>query len=135
MITVVAAFLAGVVAGVALTLGEGRARRTSSGVVWFDGDGRGRAQELGAGVYLARARGTDEVKVGVTGRTSGKRIGDWESGTSSPVDLEGFVPGAGRRGERRIQGALRAEGWHKHDEWFVVPDDGSWRSVVERAAA
>ena len=80
VITVVAAFLAGVVAGVALTLGEGRARRTSSGVVWFDGDGRGRAQELGAGVYLARARGTDEVKVGVTGRTSGKRIGDWESG-------------------------------------------------------
>lgn len=103
-------------------------------VAWFDTDGRRHAEGMGGGVYLARKRGTSEVKVGWTARVAGQRIGEWETGTSAPVDLEAFIPTTDKRVERAVQKALRAEGWHTHDEWFTVPEGPGWRRVVEAAA-
>lgn len=125
-------FGAALITGAALTWVEVASREIPA-VVWFNGDGRKEAAELGSGVYLARKRDTPEVKVGWTGRVAGTRIGEWETGTSAPVDLEGFIPTTDKRVERAVHRALRKRGWHQHDEWFAVPD--GWRPVVEAAVA
>lgn len=109
-------------------------RHVVSRVVWRP-DRRVVEDMPGPLVYLCRKRGSDEVKVGYSGRTAGVRISEWSTGVAGHVDVEAVFP-APESAERRLHRVLKRQGRHIAKEWFrLAADDPSWRAVVEREAA
>lgn len=124
-------FLVGVGSAVIPPRARGERRRA---LTKWDPSGREVAELGGPLVYFARKRGTDEVKVGFTTRTGPERIGEWATGVSAPVDVEGLMVGPIRL-ERALHRALRRRGAHIHDEWFRLPrGEGWWRELAEEVA-
>lgn len=92
-------------------------------------------------VYIVRAEGTDEVKVGMTTQTVDERVGGWETGRPQRCVLIGVVTVQTKdeayRVEARIHRALKRMPGRRWlgKEWFRLPaDDPAWMPVIEAAA-
>lgn len=110
----------------------------ASNVMWKPGRGPHR----GPLVYLVRAVGTHELKVGMTTATVDERVGGWETGRPQECVLEGVVYCASKahayRVEASIHRALKRARPSRHlgKEWFrCEPEQADqWRPTIERAA-
>jgi hypothetical protein len=112
-----------------------RAERSST-VLWKPGKGPHR----GPLVYLVRAMGTRELKVGMTTATVDERVGGWETGRPEECVLEGAIYCASKahayRTEASIHRALKRKRRHLGKEWFrCEPEQADdWRPVIEKSA-